>query len=187
MVFTCTATWIFDDNEPNCILSPRLLRIPNSSYKILRHIPDISGHGNHGVIHNSAYAGMSGANGYPYDYKNGFMAYSNCRLVDSETFNVIFISPTVNIIKNTPTYKGKIKVTGLSGYLKLRIYPKDDSTNAIEILEDGVYDINIDNETDNVYFHVVKIKEGSNDINVIIQQVGEYEGAFYLDGRLWSP
>lgn len=182
MVFTCTATWIFDDNEPNCILSPRLLRIPNSSYKILRHIPDISGHGNHGVIYNSAYAGMSGVNGYPYDYKNGFMAYSNCRLVDSETFNVIFISPTINIIKNTPTYKGKIKVTGLSGYLKLRIYPKDDSTNAIEILEDGVYDINIDNETDNVYFHVVKIKEGSNDINVIIQQVGEYEGAYCLDG-----
>lgn len=182
MVFRTTATWLLDNNEPKCILSPRLLRIPNSSYKILGYIPDISGHGNHGKINNSAYAGMSGVNGYPYDYKNGFMAYSNCRLVDSETFNVIFISPTVNIIKNTPTYKGKIKVIGLSGYLKLRIYPKDDSTNAIEILEDGVYDINIDNETDNVYFHVVKIKEGSNDINVIIQQVGKYEGAFYLDG-----
>lgn len=182
MVFTCTATWIFDNNEPKCVLSPDRLQIPNSSYRILGYIPDISGHGNHGKINNSAYAGMSGVNGYPYDYKNGFMAYSNCRLVDSETFNVIFISPTVNIIKNTPTYKGKIKVTGLSGYLKLRIYPKDDSTNAIEILKDGVYDINIDNETDNVYFHVVKIKEGSNDINVIIQQVGEYEGAFYLDG-----
>lgn len=179
---SCNKTWVFDNNEPKCVLSPDRLQIPNSSYKILGHIPDISGHGNHGKINNSAYAGMSGVNGYPYDYKNGFMAYSNCRLVDSETFNVIFISPTVNIIKNTPTYKGKIKVTGLSGYLKLRIYPKDDSTNAIEILEDGVYDINIDNETDNVYFHVVKIKEGSNDINVIIQQVGEYEGAFYLDG-----
>lgn len=62
MIFTCTATWIFDDNEPNCILSPRLLRIPNSSYKILRHIPDISGHGNHGVIYNSAYAEGSGVN-----------------------------------------------------------------------------------------------------------------------------
>jgi hypothetical protein len=182
MVFTCTATWIFDNNEPKCVLSPDRLQIPNSSYRILKHIPDISGHGNHGKINNSAYAEMSGVNGYPYDYKNGFMTYSNCRLVDSETFNVIFISPTINIIKNTPTYKGKIKVTGLSGYLKLRIYPKDDSTNAIEILEDGVYDINIDNETDNVYFHVVKIKEGSNDINVIIQQVGEYEGAYCLDG-----
>lgn len=62
MVFTCTATYLLDDNEPNCILSPRLLRIPNSSYKILGHIPDISGHGNHGKINNSAYAEGSGVN-----------------------------------------------------------------------------------------------------------------------------
>lgn len=62
MVFTCTATWAFDNNEPKCILSPRLLSIPNSSYKILGYIPDISGHGNHGVIHNSAYAEGSGVN-----------------------------------------------------------------------------------------------------------------------------
>lgn len=62
MVFTCTATWALDNNEPKCILSPRLLRIPNSSYKILGYIPDISGHGNNGVIHNSAYAEGSGVN-----------------------------------------------------------------------------------------------------------------------------
>lgn len=183
MVFSWSASFTYlKTNAPKCIFSPNRLRIPNESYRYLGYIPDISGNGNNGIINNSAYAGMSGANGYPYDYKNGFMAYSNCRLVDSEIFNVIFISPTVNIIKNTPTYKGKIKVTGLSGYLKLRIYPKYDSTNAIEILEDGVYDINIDNETGSVYFHVVKTKEGSNDISVIIQQVGKYEGAFYLDG-----
>lgn len=62
MVFKAKSAYIFDNNEPNCILSPRLLRIPNSSYKILGHIPDISGHGNHGVIHNSAYAEGSGVN-----------------------------------------------------------------------------------------------------------------------------
>lgn len=76
MVFTCTATWIFDDNEPNCILSPRLLRVPNSSYKILRHIPDISGHGNHGVIYNSAYAEGSGVNedgSYQFDGVDDFI------------------------------------------------------------------------------------------------------------------
>lgn len=49
-------------NEPKCILSPSRLRIPNSSYKILGYIPDISGHGNHGIIHNSAYAEGSGVN-----------------------------------------------------------------------------------------------------------------------------
>lgn len=62
MVFKTTATWLLDNSKPKCILSPRLLRIPNSSYKILGYIPDISGHGNHGVIHNSAYAKGSGVN-----------------------------------------------------------------------------------------------------------------------------
>ena len=76
MVFTCTATWIFDNNEPKCILSPRLLRVPNSSYKILGHIPDISGHGNNGVIHNSAYAEGSGVNedgSYQFDGVDDFV------------------------------------------------------------------------------------------------------------------
>lgn len=76
MIFTCTATWIFDDNEPKCVLSPRLLRVPNSSYKILGYIPDISGHGNHGVIHNSAYAEGSGVNedgSYQFDGVNDFV------------------------------------------------------------------------------------------------------------------
>lgn len=76
MVFTCTATWAFDNNEPKCILSPRLLRIPNSSYKILGHIPDISGHGNHGKINNSAYAEGSGVNedgSYQFDGVDDFI------------------------------------------------------------------------------------------------------------------
>lgn len=62
MVFRTTATWLLDNNEPKVILSPSRLRIPNSSYKILGYIPDISGHGNHGKINNSAYAEGSGVN-----------------------------------------------------------------------------------------------------------------------------
>lgn len=76
MVFTCTATYLLDDNEPKCILSPRLLRIPNSSYKILGYIPDISGHGNHGKINNSAYAEGSGVNedgSYQFDGVDDFI------------------------------------------------------------------------------------------------------------------
>lgn len=76
MVFKAKSAYIFDNNEPNCILSPRLLRIPNSSYKILGYIPDISGHGNHGVIHNSAYIEGSGVNedgSYQFDGVNDFV------------------------------------------------------------------------------------------------------------------
>jgi hypothetical protein len=76
MVFKAESAYIFDNNEPKCILSPRLLRIPNSSYKILGYIPDISGHGNNGVIHNSAYAEGSGVNedgSYQFDGVDDFV------------------------------------------------------------------------------------------------------------------
>lgn len=77
MVFTCTTTYLLDNNEPKCILSPSRLRIPNSSYKLLGYIPDISGHGNHGVIHNSAYAEGSGVNedgSFQFDGVDDFVA-----------------------------------------------------------------------------------------------------------------
>lgn len=77
MVFKPTSVkYLLDNNEPKCILSPSRLRMPNSSYKILGHIPDISGHGNHGKINNSAYAGMSGVNedgSYQLDGVNDFI------------------------------------------------------------------------------------------------------------------
>ena len=76
MVFKAKSAYIFDNNEPKCILSPSRLRMPNSSYKILGHIPDISGHGNHGVIHNSAYAEGSGVNedgSYQFDGVDDFV------------------------------------------------------------------------------------------------------------------
>lgn len=76
MVFKTIATYLLDNNEPKCILSPRLLRIPNSSYKVLGYIPDISGHGNHGKINNSAYAEGSGVNedgSYQFDGVDDFV------------------------------------------------------------------------------------------------------------------
>ena len=76
MVFRTTATWLLDNNEPKVILSPSRLRIPNSSYKLLGYIPDISGHGNNGVIHNSAYAEGSGVNedgSYQFDGVDDFI------------------------------------------------------------------------------------------------------------------
>lgn len=53
--------WMHDSNEPKCILSPELLKIPNESYKYLGYIPDISGHGNHGFFNNVGFTDVSGA------------------------------------------------------------------------------------------------------------------------------
>lgn len=76
MKFEISKNYTLDNNEPKVILSPRLLSIPNSSYKILGYIPDISGHGNNGVINNSAYAEGSGVNkdgSYQFDGVDDFV------------------------------------------------------------------------------------------------------------------
>lgn len=67
---SCQKTWKLGSNEPKCILSPKRLKLANSSYKYLGYIPDISGNGNNGVFNNFAFSGMSGANGYTYEYTN---------------------------------------------------------------------------------------------------------------------
>lgn len=199
MVFKPKNAYIFDNNEPKCILSPRLLRIPNSSYKILGYIPDISGHGNHGKINNSAYAGMSGANGYSYDYNNSsFWSDSNlAKVVSGELVEYFAVKNSVGFSNITSgVYKGKIKVTGVTKAIsenkisQLRIYTNSTTDNElIDITQDGNYNIDIKGvgDANRVFFYA--IPNNPNESIVVrltepihIEQVGEYEGAYCLDG-----
>lgn len=199
MVFTCTATWAFDNNEPKCILSPRLLRIPNSSYKILGHIPDISGHGNHGKINNSAYALASGANGYPYDYNNSsFWSDSGlAKVVSGELIEYFAVKNSTGFSNITSgVYKGEIKVTGVTKAIsenkisRLRIYTNSTTDNElIDITQDGNYNIDIKGvgDANRVFFYAIPNNPNESIVvrltePIYIEQVGEYEGAYCLDG-----
>ena len=195
MVFACDYSWIGGTNEPKCILSPSRLRIPNSSYKILGYIPDISGHGNHGVIHNSAYALNSGANGYPYDYTNTSMFVchaSNATLISGEIVKFIKTLGQVSFYEKGKSYKGKIKVTGItdaiaSGKVRyLDIYSNSETNDDRVIIDkDGIYDVNIETEdAANIFFYLTPKTSDTMvlDKPVYIEQVGEYEGAYCLDG-----
>jgi len=102
MVFTCDTEYLLDNNEPKCILSPSRLRMPNSLYKILGYIPDISGHGNHGKINNSAYAGMSGVNGYPVVF-GANETWENLSSVYSYTSDVTSTTIHITRVKNAGT------------------------------------------------------------------------------------
>lgn len=199
MVFTCTATWAFDNNEPKCILSPRLLRIPNSSYKILGHIPDISGHGNHGKINNSAYASMSGANGYPYDYRNSSFWCDSvlAKVVSGELIEYFAVKNSTGFFNITSgVYKGEIKVTGVTKAIsenkisRLRIYTNSTTDNElIDITQDGNYNIDIKGvgDANRVFFYAIPNNPNESIVvrltePIYIEQVGEYEGAYCLDG-----
>lgn len=199
MVFTCTATWAFDNNEPKCILSPSRLRIPNSSYKILGHIPDISGHGNNGVIHNSAYAGTSGANGYPYDYNNSSFWCDSilAKVVSGELVEYFAVKNSTGFSNITSgVYKGEIKVTGVTKAIsenkisRLRIYTNSTTDNElIDITQDGNYNIDIKGvgDANRVFFYAIPNNPNESIVvrltePIYIEQVGEYEGAYCLDG-----
>jgi hypothetical protein len=199
MVFTCTATWDFDNNEPKCILSPRLLRIPNSSYKILGHIPDISGHGNHGKINNSAYALASGANGYPYDYNNSSFWCDSilAKVVSGELVEYFAVKNSTGFSNITSgVYKGEIKVTGVTKAIsenkisRLRIYTNSTTDNElIDITQDGNYNIDIKGvgDANRVFFYAIPNNPNESIVvrltePIYIEQVGEYEGAYCLDG-----
>lgn len=180
MVFTCTATWIFDDNEPNCILSPRLLHAPNSSYKILGHIPDISGHGNHGVIYNSAYKLNSGANGYLVDfttlrdYGTKGIVRTDSKIYLDESFdydNGFWLGYT-----NSPSPTYKVRVSGI---------PKDGVLNYtggswIKLIN-GINELPARTNTKEIhgFFAQTPNVDWSN---LVIEQIGEYERAYCLDG-----
>lgn len=194
MVFKAKSAYIFDNNEPNCILSPRLLRIPNSSYKILGHIPDISGHRNHGKINNSAYAGMSGANGYKYDYKNFLVDKVLAQIDDDRKVTYFAVKNSVGFFNaNSASYKGRIKLTGVKKAIDdkfidvFRIYTNSPTNNeAIDIYEDGEYDVDIKGADDatRLYFFALTTSASSSTLNtpIVIEQIGEYEGAYCLDG-----
>lgn len=199
MVFKVKSAYIFDNNEPKCILSPKLLRIPNSSYKILGYIPDISGHGNHGKINNSAYAGASGANGYPYDYNNSSFWCDSvlAKVVSGELVEYFAVKNSTGFSNITSgVYKGEIKVTGVTKAIsenkisRLRIYTNSTTDNElIDITQDGNYNIDIKGvgDANRVFFYAIPNNPNESIVvrltePIYIEQVGEYEGAYCLDG-----
>ena len=180
MVFTCTATWIFDNNEPKCVLSPRLLRAPNSSYKILGYIPDISGHGNHGVIYNSAYKLNSGANGYLVDFTT-FRDYGNKGIV--RTDSKIYLDESFDYDKgfwlaytNSPSPTYKVRVSGIpkDGVLS---YTGGSWINLIN----GINELPARTDTKEIHGFIAQTPNVDWS-KLVIEQIGEYEGAYCLDG-----
>lgn len=212
MVFTCTATWIFDNNEPKCVLSPDRLQIPNSSYRILKHIPDISGHGNHGKINNSAYEGMSGMNGYPVVF-GANKTWKSIVANNGTPWNYKLTPTSINIYKSDPigsffirTYiilngvinsitipEFKIKVSNLKdGEIVQYHYVSNDNnsivssvsirTNGIHILPASVPIVTEDVSANKSIGFTFKLNDNINEDGVTIEILPKYEGSFCLDG-----
>lgn len=196
---TLTAEKIYklEGSAPKCIFSPSKLRMPNSSYSYLGYMPDISGNGNNGVFNNFAFSGMSGANGYTYEYTNtsDFSVSSQyARAINSEKIEFFRYINRVTFYRKNPTYKGKIKIEGLTNAISsgkvqhFQIYTNSKTNTETHVFKtDGTYDIDITGIGDatTVYFYVLPTntsEPGTLDNLITIEQIGNYEGSICFDG-----
>lgn len=163
MVFDNARTYL-KANEPNCILSPNRLRIPNSSYKTLGYIPDLTGKGNHGKLNNFAYtedSGVAADGSIKFDgtddhitiptlahggkcvmmkvnWSNGGMLYDQRLNSSTYTFGILTSEalPAYNARNNGSTY--------IDGILNANIIPSDlvGITHNITAVNDAAIDNN---------------------------------------------
>lgn len=185
-IFTLTeAPKYLKDNEPNCILAPQILRIPNASYKILGYIPDLTGKGNHGKINNSAYAGMSGANGYNVDFttwRNG--AGAGNFIITDNYLKLLVKHPNqwlLSKIRDENVERVKFVVTGIPSTGEL-IFQQNTVSENVVVQNNTVFEVGGYVATRSIGF---LITVGNNELdwsNLVIQQIGEHEGSFCLDG-----
>lgn len=182
MVFTCTATYLLDDNEPKCILSPKRLKLANSSYKYLGYIPDISGNGNNGVFTNFAFSGMSGADGYGTNLGNWNVNSSNYGKIKTRKINYLEYE-VISESKYLLFYNIKVKNETFIIYADIDTH--------ISYLNDSEYEFLV-NIPAKVPTKVICPKVGtilliSDEVptigNIItVQQEGLYDGSICFDG-----
>lgn len=194
MVFKTTATYIKDNNEPTAWLSPRLLRMPNSSYKYLGYIPDITGHGNHGYIKNSAYGGGSGANNYQVDFSKLVWSTGSSLTRTSNDYQIKLVNSTTSIgriganvqLCTSNLYSYKIKVSGLQTGDTIDYYyskaAEDTERTIFKITADGEYVLpnSIANNNNLGSIHLAIAIAAGNTVE--IEEIGLNEGCFFLDG-----
>lgn len=177
-------------NEPNCILSPNRLRIPNSSYKILGYIPDLTGKGNHGKLNNFAYALNSGANGYVEDFTKWRISKSNIVSTISDS-SIHFTHIGVNYGQITAIFEAqatsnkkyniKVRISGLTS--NMRCFFNNTNEHSLQELVNGVNEISVDLIVGWYGFNINTL-DGSviGDCDITIQQIGEHEGSICFDG-----
>lgn len=166
-------------NEPNVIAAPQKLRLPNISYKRLGYIPDISGHGNNIKLYNSGYSGMSGANGYGFDFtKWNVNSATAGKIIFKDEYYVEYkaITTLQNILFRNFS---SVETFSMYGDVDLELRYSGESTSFAAIKAGVPTKITLP-KTGVVLVRCTKsIQVG--DI-ITIQQVGLYDGAFCFDG-----
>lgn len=150
-------------------------------------IEDADGKGRFLSFKNFAWKGMSGVNGYKFDFLLNEWATSNDQISEKYSYKIVINNKQniVQLINNSGHIKITLKITGIEINKSIfRVYDNAGMEHKQDYTKDGIYEIDYTaNEGANkIYFYVVGGNIGQLENPITIEQLPLYPGALVFDG-----
>jgi hypothetical protein len=148
---------------------------------------DLTGNGHDLQMKNFAWKGMSGVNGYKFDFLLNEWATSNDQISEKYSYKIVINNKqnSVQLINNSGHIKITLKITGIEINKSIfRVYDNAGMEHKQDYTKDGIYEIDYTaNEGANkIYFHVVGGNIGQLENPITIEQLPLYPGFILGDG-----
>lgn len=148
---------------------------------------DLTGNGRDLQMKNFAWKGMSGVNGYKFDFLLNEWATSNDQISEKYSYKIVINNKqnSVQLINNSGHIKITLKITGIEINKSIfRVYDNAGMEHKQDYTKDGIYEIDYTaNEGANkIYFYVVGGNIGQLENPITIEQLPLYPGALVFDG-----
>lgn len=153
---------------------------------------DKTGNGHDLQMKNFAWSGMSGVDGYEYNFLSSDWEVGKVQLSEALSYKITIVDKKNSVqffkyIRNESenTIKITLKVTGIEiNGCTFRVYDNASMSHAHDYKKDGIYQINYTatEGSDRIYFYVVGGNMGQLDNPITIEQLPLYPGALVFDG-----
>lgn len=148
---------------------------------------DLTGNGHDLQMKNFAWKGMSGVNGYKFDFLLNEWATSNDQISEKYSYKIVINNKqnSVQLINNSGHIKITLKITGIEINKSIfRVYDNAGMEHKQDYTKDGIYEIDYTaNEGANkIYFYVVGGNIGQLENPITIEQLPLYPGFILGDG-----
>lgn len=148
---------------------------------------DLTGNGHDLQMKNFAWKGMSGVNGYKFDFLLNEWTTSNDQISEKYSYKIVINNKQngVQLINNSGHIKITLKITGIEINKSIfRVYDNAGMEHKQDYTKDGIYEIDYTaNEGANkIYFYVVGGNIGQLENPITIEQLPLYPGFILGDG-----
>lgn len=148
---------------------------------------DLTGNGHDLQMKNFAWKGMSGVNGYKFDFLLNEWATSNDQISEKYSHKIVINNKknSVQLVNNSGHIKITLKITGIEiNKSTFKVYDNAGMEHKQDYTKDGIYEIDYTaNEGANkIYFYVVSGNMGQLENPITIEQLPLYPGALVFDG-----